>query len=170
MLHLSTTISAMKKQTLLFSLVSFFFLLSCSSDDNDPTEPETSKNKQYSVNLTVNMAPGSEDADLAFRDISKVISKPRSETDRLGYKGLIVYCDKDRHITVYDLACPNCWDGNMLTKMSTPDNRYECKNCGLKGFAVSGFGTFDNKDGLVRFVKYDVTKIDTYKFDVTNPK
>jgi hypothetical protein len=166
---------AMKKYSLFILSVITLALGACSSDSDDDTTPKVpSKNQQYPVNLNVNIQSGEVDGGLLFGDISKVVSEPRVETDRLGYKGLILYCDDNRDITVFDLACPNCWNGNILTKVSNPTNDYECNVCGLEADVEYERGYLKDENGKIKssmdLVKYKVTKIDVFRFDVTNPE
>lgn len=159
----------MKKLTLTLSLISSLFLFSCSSDDDGTDSPLViAKNKQYPVNFTLNIEYGSKDGILGTGDISKVIFEPRTQMDKLGNKGLIVYSDKNLNIAVYDLACPNCWNGNILTS-SGIWNGYQCNTCRFFGFIDNGFGQVNHAE-KVYMVKYAVFQKDKYLFEISNPK
>lgn len=156
---------------LLFSIL----CLSACSDGEDTTPPEIVKNEAYPVHLSLNTNSGGSDAILSIgMDISKVITEPRLSTDTLGYKGILMYSTKEGKLSAYDIACPYCWNGNLLTTTGNPDNSYECKVCGFYTFLTSGGGYFPNdkknqNPDYVYLVKYKVTKLDKGLYLITNP-
>lgn len=156
----------MKK--LLFVFLSILFINTGCSSDDDPKEPVIPKNEQFSVHLNINRGISKPDAILSTNNTVKEITEPRIETDTLGFKGILMYNNKSG-LFAYDLACPNCWNGNILTRVGTPDNRYECKICGLNTNPENGFGTIEAKEGIVYLTKYKLTKIAADIFLVTNP-
>lgn len=172
----------MKKSILALSLLLSLFIVSCSSDDNgEPEIPETPQNKQHAVNLTVDIGSESVDGNLLFGNLSKVITEPRTGSDKLGYKGLIVYCKRTSEglnesysLTAFDLACPYCWDGTILSSTGNPDNSYECKVCGLYTFINKGSGFFPNHENhdplIVYLTQYKVTKTSVLTFEINNPE
>lgn len=158
--------------TMLFALV----LQSCSSDNDESDVPKgTNQNKEYPVSITINMNSGKSDGELLFGRVSKIITEPRTISDKLGNKGLIVYSDNDSKVTVFDLACPNCWNGTILSKVvMKPAYRYECKVCGLDANLDYGRGFIRNDKGeMIKstpLVQYEVTSKEIRVFDISNPK
>lgn len=161
----------MKKiSLLLFSIL----CLSACSDGEDTTPPEIAKNEAYPVHLSLNTNSGGSDAILSIGiELDKVITVPRVATDTLGYKGILMYSTKEGQLSAFDLACPYCWNGNILTATGDPNSSYECKVCGFYTFLRKGGGFFpDIKDHDplgVDLVKYKVTKLDKGIYLVTNP-
>lgn len=158
------------KKLLFLSFLSIAFLSCSSSDDGTPVDNGPEKNTLYPVHLTLDTKVGGVDTALGNKDRQKAITEPRTETDKLGYKGIILYSDNDHMVHAYDLACPNCWNGNVLAKVNNPTTDYYCKACGLRTALKYGFGSFANdKDKVIYLVKYKVTKTDIYSFEVANP-
>lgn len=160
----------MKK--LLFVFLSILFINTGCSSDDDPTEPVIPKNEQFPVHLNINRGISKPDAILSTNNTVKEITEPRIETETLGFKGILMYNNKSG-LFAYDLACPNCWNGNVLTRVGTPDNRYECKICGLDADLEIGRGYLWYENGKISksldLIKYKLTKLAADIFLVTNP-
>lgn len=162
----------MKKICLiLFSLL----LLSGCSDSDDDTKPKLiDKNEEFPVHLSLNLKSGGEDGVLSVKNTTKIFTEPRLTTDTLGYRGILMYNNKDSQLAAFDMACPYCWNGNILTTTGDPNSSYECKVCGFYTFLTSGGGYFpddkkNQKPDYVYLVKYKVTKLDKGLYLVTNP-
>lgn len=164
----------MKKQSALFFIILCLLFAACSSDD-DKDEPKLAKNQQYPVSLTITRS----DSIVGYSGRSKVITQPRESTDKLGYKGVIIYYDFimpgeiSANLYAYELACPNCWNGNILTRVGH-SLEYSCNICGLETGFTTGNGYFYDKNGKITnsmpLVAYEVTKIGDHLYNVTNPK
>lgn len=160
----------MKKNLLFFFTLLFFY--ACSDDENLTPELQQ-KSETYPVHLILNTDFSQLDGILSISNTTKIVSEPRVITDTLGYKGILLYSNADRELSAFDIACPYCWNGNILTKTGDPDNSFECKVCGFYTFLNSGGGSFPNHQNhdplYVYLVKYKVTKIDKRIYLVTNP-
>lgn len=155
---------------ILFSLL----VLGACSDSDDDTKPSINKNEEYPVHLSLNLNSGGEDGILSINmNTSKVFTDPRIITDTLGYKGIVIYSTKEGQLSAFDLACPYCWNGNVLTEIREYSNDFECKVCGLDADLGYGKGYFWNESGKISksldLVKYKVTKLDKGLYLVTNP-
>lgn len=149
-------------------LILFFLLLLVSCSDNDDTKTDPiSKNEEYPVHLSLNTKLG------PMSNRTKIFTEPSIESDILGYKGILIYNNKEGVISAFDLACPYCWNGNILTATAESSNSFECKVCSLDADLGYGKGYFWNEDGKIYksldLVKYKVTRLDTWNYLVTNP-
>ena len=149
---------------ILFSLL----LLGACSDSEDDTKPTPiDKNEEYPVHLSLNKKLG------PMSNRTKIFTEPNTESDILGYKGILIYNNKDGLISAFDLACPYCWNGNILTDTGKFINEFECKICGLDADLDYGKGYFWNESGNITksldLIKYKVTRLDTWNYLITNP-
>lgn len=158
----------MRKFVFAFAILASILITACSSDNNDDS---INKNKQYPVSYNLN----TEQEGFLYNGYrSLIIDSIKTNTDKLGYKGLLIYTDKNGNPTAFDLACPNCWNGNILTKRNTPTDDYDCLVCGLNASLSYGRGYFrDDKGNITKsmdLVKYEVTKKAVYEYEISNPK
>lgn len=161
----------MKKICLI--LFSLLLLGACSDSDEDSKPKPVDKNEEFPVHLSLNLTSGGEDGILSINmNTTKVFTEPRITTDTLGYKGIVMYSTKEGQLSAFDLACPYCWNGNILTQTNIAYS-YECKVCGLDADLGYGKGYFWNESGKISksvdLVKYKVTKLETGIYLVTNP-
>lgn len=145
----------------LFILVSFVTLsASCSEEAPLYTIPWAPVNYKVDLNGL--------DFELSNPLAYKVVTEKRSESDRIGYAGLLIVADlSGSTVFAYDLSCPVEDSKNILVEPQN-DGKARCHTCGTMFVTMYGLGNAESGPSKESLQRYTVKQTQPGLFHVVN--